>query len=227
MVAVEGDGAQMKRSQAQLCEKLTERVHLLRKSVDSFYKGDMAESLNIANSIRQLVHDTKSSTALLKQLTTGYEGIPISTPIGPVSSQLVDIDKQLGSTLLYLGVGLNVSPEKVLPMFDLSAPFYKERALGWWWGNIVLVIPYDKASNGRVSYSTRKIVLTVCNKDGGAHIDPELPEEYQHLLTSNPVVINLGPVQSTSIDVAKFAVGQSGAELLAAIETKFPFVIEK
>jgi hypothetical protein len=41
---------------------------LLKNSINSFDKGDYDECKRITVSIRLLVHDTKSSTSLLKQL---------------------------------------------------------------------------------------------------------------------------------------------------------------
>ena len=47
-----------------------------------------------------------------------------------------------------------------------------------WWMNIV----YD---DEKVACLRKKFVLTLANKEGGAHVDPKLNAAYEHLVTAN------------------------------------------
>jgi hypothetical protein len=53
-------------------EKLAEQCHLLRKSINEFVSGDLAEAVRLAVAMRVLVHETGRNKPLLGQLTRNY-----------------------------------------------------------------------------------------------------------------------------------------------------------
>ena len=48
-----------------------------------------------------------------------------------------------------------------------------------WWESVILT---DQLGN---SFSRRSFVLALANKDGGAHVDPELDDGYAALVKAN------------------------------------------
>jgi hypothetical protein len=72
----------------------------------------------------------------------------------------------------------NGRPEFVPP--DYSSPSYSLVSLERWWNEDYLVL-------GPIRTSKKQIVLDVANKDGGAHVDPEVP--VRHAMASEPPVV--------------------------------------
>jgi hypothetical protein len=57
-----------KQTEPELKSQLKEQIEFLRRGAKSFDEGSMAEGKRLAVVIRVLLHDTKSSTSLLKHL---------------------------------------------------------------------------------------------------------------------------------------------------------------
>ena len=83
-----------------------------------------------------------------------------------------------------------------------------------WWTQVVWVIP------DLPRLTRRAIVLTAANKDGGAHVDEELPAEYQALARAGGVRIHLqGPDSSLALgDVQSICLRDMAYELLSSSE---------
>lgn len=57
--------------------RLEEHRHLMRSAVDRMAEGDLVHAITIATCIRALIHETGSSTPLLKRLRSNYLSLPI------------------------------------------------------------------------------------------------------------------------------------------------------
>jgi len=62
---------------------LEQHRQLLRAAIEQMADGKLVHALTIATSIRALVHETGSSTPLLKRLRTDYLSLPIFTAAAP------------------------------------------------------------------------------------------------------------------------------------------------
>jgi hypothetical protein len=65
-------------------DQLRQQLVFILNSCESYDRGDRSEGIRIGNSLRTLLHDTGTSTSLLKHL--GATGIPLlstSAEIGP------------------------------------------------------------------------------------------------------------------------------------------------
>jgi hypothetical protein len=88
-----------------------------------------------------------------------------------------------------------------------------------WWNNIVLD---DKQGT---MFSRRDLVITVCNKDGGVHIDKRLDEVYAKLARSDGFGYTLSSHGvdvpfATKLELA--SIRQIGHEVLKSLKDEFP-----
>lgn len=68
----------------------------------------------------------------------------------------------------------------------------------------------------------REVVLTVANKDGGAHVDSQLPENYMRAKENPPVAVqSIDGGQPVSIDFMRCVVADAGFELLEYLNSHF------
>jgi hypothetical protein len=167
-------------TKAELIEHLKDQVNFMVASCISFDRGFEGEAKRLAVAIRILVHDTSSSSALLTQL--GKMGMLFYD-----SASSFDINNILPSNCLTIQriskkEGRDIVGEYVAPLDNLSPARSKDKKVGfhrWWKGNIILK---DTKSS---LFSRGDLILTVANKEGGAHIDPQLDKAYANLSRFN------------------------------------------
>jgi hypothetical protein len=147
--------------------QLRRQLTFLQASAAAFDAGFHDEAIRIATVIRVLVHQTKSSTSLLKHLN--------ATTINLLSTS----DGANERTLMYHSMGtLRVSGDGTHEYFAPLGDTLTKHLIpvSKWWDQIVFV-------EGTVRLSRRKIVLSAANQDGGAHVDAALDPDYRALLT--------------------------------------------
>jgi len=76
---------------------------------------------------------------------------------------------------------------------------------------------------GTIRSSKKQVVLDVANKDGGAHVDDEVPA--RHVAASSPPVVFGANGNFVRPNFARTTVAQAGNELLEYIERNFPNVV--
>jgi len=197
-----------------LREKLEEQRHLLRKSIKEFAKGDLAEAVRIAIGMRILVHETSSSKPLLKQLSTNYLELQIldralakEGPLPPGTQSIVIMSVPISVKITNDGIFLNP---------DLDVEAYVPSLLGKWWTRSCLLLP------GLGGFSRKEIVLGLADKEGGAHVDVNLPERYQQLLASKQLQIGWGKDEVSPLNLSRFMTAQAAVELLDCLNMNFP-----
>lgn len=158
------------RSAEELTELLNEQVSFLKASCASFDSGFTGEVKRLAVSARVLVHDTSKSTSLLT--LTNNKKIQFYDSADPY-----DDENLVGhSSLVQFHIGqIGTKPK---PHLDdcLDA---RTVDFDTWWNGIVLV------DTQRNEFSRRDIVLSLANKDGGAHVDHKIDEAYNNLRKNN------------------------------------------
>lgn len=157
-------------------EHWNDQIGFIRSSMEKFDKGAEQEAKRIASALRTLFHLTNRSKSLLAQLKLPiifYSSGELYTPSNLVSSW----------TLLHMEVG----PKGVYyrPNYDSSRTFFLR--FEDWWNEII----FDDKKN---IFTRRDIVLFVANKDGGSHVDPEIPESYAQLVRYNSLGWQAGPM---------------------------------
>lgn len=148
-------------------EHLRRQLRFLEASAAAYDKGLSDEAIRLAVVIRVLIHQTKSSTSLLKHLN--------ATTINLLST----VDGADERAVLYLGMGnLRVFRDGrhiYSPSLE-NSPSHKLIPVSAWWDQVVFV-------KGNTRLSRRKIVLAAANQDGGAHVDESLNSDYKYLMS--------------------------------------------
>lgn len=173
----------MKRTKDDLLEALKKQRKFLESSCATFDNGDEDEALRIAVVLRSLVHDTTKSQSLLKQLElkNQIKFIDSSLPIDPVHTYLGG-GRWAATAYVPPGlIGVSISSRVAKFRAPLSL---RDGAKGFvlfseWW-TATCIPGHDKKR-----YSRKELVLTMANKEGGAHIDADIDMAYKEFASSN------------------------------------------
>lgn len=208
----------IQQTQKELEDHLSEQLRFLETSADRFDQGDFSEAKRMAVNIRILVHDTYNkdgtpiSQSLLKLL-----GIKDATQFldsllptnGVIGSYTGLVLKSVGSK-----GGRYISP---LDDFPPDHVFKKVSFDDYWQKDIFL----DNKGN---HFSRKTLVLAIANKDGGAHVAPELDADYAELTKNNSLGWIYGnDLESGPLENASFAaVRQIAHEILKTLIPNYP-----
>ena len=195
-----------------LQEHLKEQLDFLESAGESFDNGDHKQAKLMAVNLRVLLHDTPKSNSLLNQL--GIKDTVLFYDSASKPSNVIETY----SGLVYKGVGpeggIYVPPLDELPP---NQQFNMVKFDEYW------VAPIFKDSKGNV-FTREDLVLAIANKDGGAHIDPELEESYVDLTRNNSLGwiygndAESGPLKDASLS----AIRQIGHEVLKSLIPNYP-----
>lgn len=190
----------------ELQEHLEEQIEFIKSSATSYDNGFTGESKRLAVTVRVLVHDTAKSTSLLSLLGKKNRGF-LDT-----SFPFEESNKMSHSGLVQLSLGNRKSI--TLPLLD-DGPFSRQASFEIWWNGIVFV---DKDRN---EFSRKDIVLSLANKEGGAHVDKTLDEKYADLRKGNSLGwfdVTPDGVQTPSEDQVPASMRQIAHEVLKTLE---------
>lgn len=194
------------RHQSNYLVLLQDQYDLLKDAVEGFYAGREAKANDIAVRIRTLVHHTgdepRDSRSLLSFVNPNYLDLDIYHK-PPSSTAIWSISQP---------IRLSGDGKSGFIRDDFSSPNYVLVPLKRWWTEQYLII-------GSMRSSKKQLVLDVANKDGGAHVDNEVPA--RHAMASEPpflIGLNENVVRP---NLARSAVAQAGNELLNYLERHF------
>ena len=142
---------------------LKKQLGFLERSCASYDAGHKDEAIRITTTIRAFIHNTKSSTSLLKHLNATTINLLSTTP--EPSAQTASF---IGLGMMRIGGGKS----EYFPQLGDGPPVNQSVPVSKWWDQIVMVL------NGQ-RISRRDIVLAAANRDGGAHVDSKLTAEYE------------------------------------------------
>ena len=201
----------------QVSNKLDNKV--LGQSI-TFDISSEIEAKRIATCVRVLVHDTNNSHSLLGQLNEKFK-MKFLDSSSPNDGRLHSMTGMTGvrgtKKNQYFGlIG------KINELGTLNAvPLYRQHLPDWyssygevqfqeWWDKVVICIEGHEL--------TRKdLVLTITNKDGGAHVDTIRPENYTVAKTTS-LSLNINDTETDFLrNVVYASVAQIGWELLNSI----------
>lgn len=168
-------------TQDELKRHFQEQFYFLIASCNSYDAGFEAEAKRLAVTIRTLVHDTEKSKSLLSSLGLKDE-LEWCDSVGEVAPGV--------SFRLGVAIQLSTNPSAMRYKPILSEPKQRISFQQWWDGIIV----FDKAK--KVSISRKSAVRNLANKDGGAHIDPYLNQEYTKVSRQNGLSYTLTTISS-------------------------------
>ncbi|MFI5434486.1 hypothetical protein ACHMZP_21730 [Rhodococcus baikonurensis] len=170
---------------SQLGDQFRRQIRYLETSSRLFDEGDIDEAMRLAVTIRVLVHDTQTSHSLLNQMGLKQTIRFLDTAVvGGTEIFLGAVVMQIeysagGVTGLHAPSGQDGLVE-IVPRPDgtplIVAPRRRrghESSIGfdtWWTTNVI------DTAHGPKTFSRRRAVLVMANKDGGAHVDPDGPD---------------------------------------------------
>jgi hypothetical protein len=161
----------IRRTRSELLAELAEQLNLLRRYCEAYDAGEHLMHKPISVSLRVMLNETTNQRSLLEQLG-------------------------MRSTSRFLDAAGDVNPRNLLPESKLTYMVIKSDSISWspklndsrvsrripfsdWWSMPVIRIPNVR------TFSRMDLVLSVANKDGGAHVDPEIPEDYFRISRAN------------------------------------------
>jgi hypothetical protein len=170
--------ARITRTREDLEASLREQVGFLQASATLFDNGHIAEAKRLATTLRVLLHDKRQSKSVLSQL--GYGFLQFHDSTGPEMPENLLTD----CPLVIMAIG--GSGPDFIPLLD-TGPFPTvQKPFAVWWSQVVFV------DDRRAAFSRKDIVLSVAETDGGAHVDPGIPEAYHRLSRENSIAWMVG-----------------------------------
>jgi hypothetical protein len=180
-------------------KELGKQLSFVENSCIAYDQGRIDEAIRIATSLRILFHDTSRSISLLTHLNAKDIRL-LSTCSGEIYPNTTFFD---GLSAFFLRRG--IAPK----LGNVSRP--TNMLVKDWWEQVVLV-------RGPQFHLSRKIiVLTAADKDGGAHVDEKLPDEYMQLVRGVWEKISEGETEFIS-DHHLLCLRQMGYEVLNSPE---------
>src|SRR5262249_42571464 len=158
-------------------------------------KGDLAEAVRIATALRTVVHETGNSKPLLKYLNGNYLELPI-LDAAPKKQEALPPGVQ-STVVMEVPVGFQIRPEGTFLRPDRPAEAYAPSTLGKWWHRPSLILP------GLGGFSRREIVLGLANKEGGAHVDPDISQRYQQLMENKSLQVGYNKEEVSPLNLSR------------------------
>lgn len=200
-------------------ESLNEQLYFLEASIFSYSEIEF-EAKRVATAIRILIHDTNNSISLLNSLNqkNTLKFINSASPNDGKLHSMTGMVGVRGSNLnQYFGlIAKNKKDNKLIavPLFQQHLPewhkSYEELNFSDWWELEIINID-------GVGVTRKGLILNIVNKDGGAHVDHALPEEY-HEIKSSKLKLNIKGIETEfAKNVVYASVVQIGWELLNSI----------
>jgi hypothetical protein len=184
----------------------------LRHALDGYYVGKREQALNVAATIRVLVHDKPSSASrsLLSRLNAAYWDLSVYDKLPPHPNAVLTIR----TSIVFTGGG----PTRMGRPRFLETLYHLVPLRQWWTGD------YQILGDKRLSKET--IVRAVADKDGGVHVDAKVPQAYA-TLSEPPVRYGTedgGHFSFVRPNMAYDVTAQAGCELQDYLERHFPYV---
>jgi hypothetical protein len=222
----------------ELHRHLLEQLQFLKASAAAYDNGFEGEAKRLATTIRVLLHDTKSSKSLLHQL--GIKGaLKMHNTAHPLD--LRNLAPHQGLVVLRLDVPGNTAGAITFSLGGKQPPYtpgpsdsararmtYVPRvtapprttptttSFAKWWEEIVI-----KDGQGQ-TFSRKDLILALADKEGGAHVDPALDEQYARLTrfySQGYQVVTGGAVLPPANSLVYASVRQIAHEVLVSIES--------
>jgi len=196
--------------------RLDDHRHLLRAAVAAMGAGDLTQALNVATTIRVLVHETGNQKPLLKQLKPNYLELPI---LETVIERPQNVPPGVQAVTFYCPISakISVSEGKTIVglITELDGSQYEPSILGAWWGNACMLLP------GLGPFHRRELILNLADKEG-AHVDANISERYRQVLDSQFVRASINDIDLGALNVSRLVAGRAGVELLDCLDKNFP-----
>lgn len=165
------------RTPQELEKKLDEQLRFLELSAESYDGGFVGEAKRLATTIRILVHDTKNSHSLLAQLNKKNRQF-LNTAFDKTPN---NIESYGGLIAVATAKGDEKPKHKYAALLDEIPPPFRNKWVNFetWWAEPIFI------NQKKEEISRSKLILTACDQDGGAHIDPKIDAIYDSLISGS------------------------------------------
>ena len=163
----------------------------------------------MATTIRVLVHETGNSKPLLKSFRADYLNLPI------IDRPTPNFEKPEGKLRMYISVGFGFQENDLLQFTDRASPGVKMATIGEWWEKRCLI--FTDSEGKRIEYRRRDLLLTLADKEGGAHVDAVLPARYEDFMLNSAKLTKDG-VETDSIHLARFAALEAAVQMIDCLD---------
>lgn len=188
----------------ELLEHLRQQVNFLILSSKTYDSGDGDEAIRLATHTRVLVHNSGPSSALLNQLHildhllffnsssvndprnigpfNGLTLLRVSSEDGKSTSVSFTLDLKTNKVIHNQNSGEKSDSVSYVARLDDLPPSGINNKMGFtrWWEREIVI----RDGIGNV-FTRKNLIRTVCDKEGGAHVDPTLDEAYAKLSRFN------------------------------------------
>lgn len=165
-----------------------ENLGYLKNSLNQIEKGEFFEVKRVASTIRTLIHETGNSHSLIKQIEHHPSNIMDKECYFFANAQ------PLKSSLLE---GLHSAIRCQFPRmrFDDSIENHEIYFRTWntlddWWNGLLFKNPIIENE-----FSRRDIIIHFANKEGGSHVDPNLPQNESEALSNIKEITDISETQ--------------------------------
>jgi len=142
--------------------KLDEHLGFIGRSCQAFDSGVEEEAIRIATSLRVIFHDTGQSISLLNHL-------------GLLNGKILSSAGGHGNFKDFLGQRVDLTSLTPITMIPLLRDGFSEASIQSWRKDEPVFTHADSV------FPRKRIILSIANKDGGAHVDEELESYYEIL----------------------------------------------
>jgi len=209
-------------------EKLIVTRHRLEAALDRFYQNDLpgdpvvleAAVLDISTPIRFMVHHVpeRKSSCLLYQVDPEYWKKPmhfqplINPPSKTLPSGVTSVSRSIP---MNINISINGTASSMkFTRYDRNAHSKEPKApLRDWW----IMTVWDSGTN---KISNKELVLSMVNKEGGAHVDGDASAKYRAAKAQGH--LSVGKTQISDIGRLGSLIGIAGDELLEYLDLSFP-----
>ncbi len=195
--------------------RFKEQLEFLKRSSESYDNGFISEAKRLSVIIRILLHNTKSQESLLtllnRQNMSFYDTASDYDP--------TNLAPTTGLVMMKFGGGKS----GFIPPLDNGAPpRYAKGKVSFdiWWNKIVIA-----NKNKNIFMTRRDLILYVCNKDGGAHVDRKLDKAYADLTRFDSLgwkLVESGIEKDIGNDVVLASIRQISHEVIRSLNDEFP-----
>jgi hypothetical protein len=201
-------------SKSELLEQLRQQIDLISRAASSYDKGNENEALHLATSIRTIVYDKRHKSLLThlnrKNILFYDSALPCPPPFFPSFFGLIRIRLSAPDGVSYYA-----------PLENISYPRSNRRKIKFvdWWEGVVIQDEYGR------EFTRSHLILHVANKDGGAHVDSQLPQEYANLSRSKMSAtkfLRKGVEQDYKNRAVFPSIRQIALEVLKTLKDEFP-----
>jgi hypothetical protein len=166
--------------QRDYAAELKKQIQYIKTSCREYDAGNLDEAIRIGTSLRIIFYKSKNSKPITEKL-------PIELLLSTAFVQDKNAIKGTLHALVYLQMSVGQPPKaEYVPNLSNTNKSRFISVAEWWEREPI----YDFANTGMVS--RKRLVLIAANKDGGAHVDSTLPNEYERIKSGEPWTAHAG-----------------------------------